>query len=104
MNSPSTTFLLLVVSVFVWWFAIRAIAGDRFGIFHWIPVAMACFGVPILVADLTFQYPHLPHRLLLGWHGIGLFLAAVYLVRAQTSPSNRPSQRGGNWRNGLGGR
>jgi hypothetical protein len=76
------TFLQLAAVVVIWWFAILAVAGKRFGMFHWLPVAICCFAIPLGLADLLRPQPEMASWGVWTWHGIGLLLAAVYFGRA----------------------
>lgn len=81
MESGPVTFALLVITVVIWWFAVLGIAGNRFGLFHWVPVAIASFAVPMMIADTTFQDPQLEAWLRFGWDVVGILLASVYFIR-----------------------
>lgn len=37
--------------VAVWWLAVRVLFGRRLGYFEWVPVAIAAFAIPMLLAD-----------------------------------------------------
>ena len=80
MKTDPLTFLQLAAVVVIWWFALLAIAGKRLGMFHWVTVAICCFGVPFVLADVLVQ-PQLARWLVFTWHGLGLLLAVVYLAR-----------------------
>ena len=79
------TVVLLGAGVLVWWLAVRAVAGDRFGVFHWVPVAFAWLVIPMHIAGATFRTPRFSTWLICVWHTIGLVLAIAYVVRRVTS-------------------
>lgn len=81
MKTDPLTFLQLAAVVVIWWFALLAIAGKRLGMYHWVPVAICCFGIPFALADVLVQQPELVRWLSLTWHGLGLLLAVVYFAR-----------------------
>lgn len=81
MKTDPLTFLQLAAVVVIWWFAVLAVAGKRFGMFHWVPVAICCFAIPIGLADLLAEQPELGRWLVWTWHGMGLLVAAVYFAR-----------------------
>jgi hypothetical protein len=85
MNSDPFTFLQLVAVVVIWWFAVLGVAGKRFGMFHWLPTAICCFGIPMVMGDLLVQQPQVARWLFFTWHGVGLLLAAVYFARRDKS-------------------
>lgn len=87
MKTDPLTFLQLMAVVVIWWFAILAIAGKRLGMFHWVPVAICCFGLPIVLADVLVEQPQLVRWIVFTWHGMGLLLAAVYFARLGRSRS-----------------
>lgn len=85
--APIFGLAILVTNCIVWWYAVRGIVGDRLGPFHWVPVGVACFGVPIMIADLKFRPPQFSAGLIVGWSVFGLMIALVSLFRGRTRRS-----------------
>ena len=72
--------ILLVFVLFAWvgawWLAIRIVFGWRFGLLEWYPIAIAAFGVPILLADdLVTSGSTLPQGLVIAaWGAVALVI------------------------------
>lgn len=76
--------LLLVLLIGTWWLAVRICGGGaRLGGLEWLPVALAVFGVPILIADVCAIQPYRPlgHALIAGWFCVAVIIDAVWLLR-----------------------
>jgi len=43
--------LTLGANVAAWWFAIHVLGGRRFIELGWLPIAIAAFGIPVMIAD-----------------------------------------------------
>ncbi|SFI39060.1 hypothetical protein SAMN05421753_108189 [Planctomicrobium piriforme] len=83
MSHGSIAFLVIAGSALAWWFGVRTLFGERLGALHWIPVAIACLGIPIMIADVLFRSPYLSLTLICCWQLLGAALAIFGIVRTQ---------------------
>jgi hypothetical protein len=74
---------LLVLFIGIWWLAVRICGGARLGALEWLPVALAVFGVPIMIADVCAiqRDQTLCHLLIAAWFGAAVMIDAVWLFR-----------------------
>lgn len=74
---------ILVLLIGIWWLAVRICGGARLGGLEWLPVALAVFAVPIMIADVCAIQPYrtLGHALIAGWFGVAVIIDAVWLLR-----------------------
>ena len=72
----------LVGYVAVWWLAVRIVFRGWFGVFTWVPVAVAAFGIPMMAADLmaTSHWRSAEAYLLAGWAALPLAIDSAWLI------------------------
>lgn len=75
--------LILACWVAVWWLAVRAIFGRRFGFFEWAAVGALAFAFPLLVSGVATVYEpgHSDELLLAAWGGTALLIDFIWGVR-----------------------
>jgi hypothetical protein len=99
MSLTQQILLVLVLSAWVaaWWLAVRILFGRRFGLLEWYPIAIAAFGVPILLADdLVTSGSTLPQGwVIAAWGAVALVIDlgwAVCKVRRRLASSRGEPQ------------
>jgi hypothetical protein len=81
-GQEALTLLALGGNLAVWWLAVRAVFGRRFGILEWVPIALLAFGVPLLLADVAALSRHWSDDwLIAGWLSVALVIDMVWLLR-----------------------
>jgi len=66
----------------LWWLAVRVVFGRSLGAMEWLPVAIAAFAVPILMADMSAAHGREKEDswMLLAWGGVAVVIDAWWLV------------------------